>query len=98
VLLPALRPIRAFGRGEAPACKRPGIELNYLAAPPFLIKNGASHCMIDPHTKLAEVLDRAQEYLDLAIKARDRGEREFYERILKLYIRIAEEFEALIDR
>jgi hypothetical protein len=74
-----------------------GIELNDLAAPPFLIKAEHSYWMIDPHTKLAEVLDRAQEYLDLAIKARDRGEREFYERILKLYFRIAEECEAWID-
>ena len=53
--------------------------------------------MIDPHAQMAEALDRAQEYLDLAIKARDRGEREFYERILKLYFRIAEECEAWID-
>ena len=53
--------------------------------------------MIDPHAQMAEALDRAQKYLDLAIKARDRGEREFYERILKLYIRMAEECEAWID-
>jgi hypothetical protein len=51
----------------------------------------------DPHAKLAEVLHAAQEYLDLAVNARDRGEREFYGRILELYIRIAREFEALID-
>jgi hypothetical protein len=42
-------------------------------------------------------LDHAQEYLDLALKAQDRGEREFYERICELYMRIAQEFEALID-
>jgi hypothetical protein len=52
--------------------------------------------MIDPHAKLVEALDHAQEYLDLAIKAQDRGEREFYERICD-YMRIAQEFEALID-
>jgi hypothetical protein len=33
--------------------------------------------MIDPKAKLVEVLDNAQEFLDLAIKSRDRGEREF---------------------
>jgi chaperonin cofactor prefoldin len=47
--------------------------------------------MIDPHAKLVEALDHAQEYLDLAIKAQDRGEREFYERICELYMRIAQE-------
>jgi hypothetical protein len=30
--------------------------------------------MIDPHAKLVEALEHAQEYLDLAIKAQDRGE------------------------
>jgi hypothetical protein len=53
--------------------------------------------MIDPHAKLAEVLHAAQEYLDLAVNARDRSEREFYGRILELYIRIAREFEAVLD-
>jgi hypothetical protein len=53
--------------------------------------------MIDPRLQMAEALDRAQKYLDLAIKARNRAEREFYERMLKLYIRIAEECEAWID-
>ena len=43
-----------------------------------------------------EVLDSAQEYFDLAIKSRDRGEREFFERIVELYVKIAEELEALI--
>jgi hypothetical protein len=32
----------------------------------------------------------------LAIRSRDRGEREAYERIVELYVRIAEEIEALI--
>jgi chaperonin cofactor prefoldin len=53
--------------------------------------------MIDIRAKLVDALDHAQEYLDLAIKAQDRGEREFYERICELYMRIAQEFEALID-
>ena len=52
--------------------------------------------VIDPRTKLAEVLDSAQEYLDLAIKSKDRGEREFFERIVELHVKIAEELEALI--
>jgi hypothetical protein len=54
--------------------------------------------MIDPHAKLAEVLHTAQEYLDLAVDARDRSQREFYGRVLELYLRIAREFEALIDQ
>ena len=33
--------------------------------------------VFEPRTKLVEVLDSAQEYLDLAIKSKDRGEREF---------------------
>ncbi len=33
---------------------------------------------------------RAQEYLDFAIKSKDRGEWEFYERIVELYMRIAQ--------
>jgi hypothetical protein len=53
--------------------------------------------MIDPQAKLAEVLHAAQEYLDLAVNARDRGEREFYARVLELYLGIAREFEALLD-
>ena len=52
--------------------------------------------VFDPRTKLAEVLDSAQEYLDLAIKSKDRGEREFFERIVELYVKIADELEALI--
>ena len=54
--------------------------------------------MIDPKAKLIDVLGNAQEYLDLATKSEDRGEREFCERIVKLYIKIAQELEAMIDR
>jgi hypothetical protein len=52
--------------------------------------------MIDPKAKLLAVLDHAEEYRVLAIKSRDRGERERYERIVELYVRIAEELEALM--
>ena len=54
--------------------------------------------MIDPKIKLVEVLDRAQEYLDLAIKTNDRREREFCERIWELYMEIARELYTLIDK
>ena len=53
--------------------------------------------MIDPKPKLIAALGNAQEYIDLAIGAKDRREREFYERIAELYIKIAHELEALID-
>ena len=53
--------------------------------------------MIDPKPKLIAALGNAQEYLDLATSAKDRGEREFYERIAKLYIKIAQELEALVE-
>jgi hypothetical protein len=53
--------------------------------------------MIDPKAKLLTVLDQAEGYRGLAIRARDRGEREAYERIVELYVAIAEELEALID-
>jgi chaperonin cofactor prefoldin len=52
--------------------------------------------VFDPRTKLVDALDSAQEYLDLAIKSKDRGEREFFERIVELYVKIADELEALI--
>jgi hypothetical protein len=54
--------------------------------------------MIAPEAQLLAVLDRAEEYRGLAIRARDRNERESYERIVELYVEIAEELEALIDR
>ena len=53
--------------------------------------------MIDPKAKLIAVLDNAEEYRVLAIRAKDRGERESYERIVELYVEIAEQLEALID-
>jgi hypothetical protein len=53
--------------------------------------------MIDPEAKLLVVLDNAEEYRGLAIRAKDRGQRESYERIVELYVEIAEELEALID-
>jgi hypothetical protein len=53
--------------------------------------------MVDPKAKALAVLDNAEEYRGLAIRARDRGERECYERIVELYVEIAEELEALID-
>jgi hypothetical protein len=54
--------------------------------------------MIAPEAKLLAVLDHAEEYRGFAIRAGDRGERESYERIVELYVEIAEELEALIDR
>jgi hypothetical protein len=63
--------------------------------------------MIDPKAKLIDILGNAQEYLDLATKSTDRGERELYERIVAprelyerivaLYLKIAQELETLID-
>jgi hypothetical protein len=53
--------------------------------------------MIDPGAKLLAVLDKAEEYRGLAIRAKDRRERESYVRIVELYVEIAEELEALID-
>ena len=54
--------------------------------------------MIDPKAKLLAVLDTAEKYRGLAMRAKDRGEREAYERIVELYVEIAEELEWLIDR
>jgi hypothetical protein len=53
--------------------------------------------MIDPKPKLITALGNAQEYLDLATSAKDRGEREFYERLAGLYLKIARELEALVE-
>jgi hypothetical protein len=53
--------------------------------------------IIDPSAKLLAVLDRAEEYRGLATRAKGRGEREVYQRIVELYVEIAEELEALID-
>jgi hypothetical protein len=52
--------------------------------------------LIDPKGKLLAA-HRAEEYRGLAIRAKDRGEREVYERIVALYVEIAEELETLID-
>jgi hypothetical protein len=52
--------------------------------------------MIDPKPKLIAALGDAQEYLDLAVSAQDRGERESYERIAELYLKIAQELEVMI--
>jgi hypothetical protein len=51
--------------------------------------------MIDPKPRLIAALGNVQEYLDLATSAQDRGEREFYKRIAKLYLKIAQELEAM---
>jgi hypothetical protein len=51
--------------------------------------------MIDPKLRLIAVLGNVQEYLDLAASTKDRGEREFYERIAQLYLKIAQELEAM---
>ena len=40
--------------------------------------------------RLRRAYGRAHEYLDLAIKSKDRGERQFYERIVELDMRIAQ--------
>jgi len=54
--------------------------------------------LIDPEAKLADVLRQAQQYLDLAVRAEDRDEREVYKRIVELYLRIANELESVSDR
>jgi hypothetical protein len=60
-------------------------------------QHGSAAMMIDPSAKLLAVLDHAEEYRGLATRAKDRGEREIYERIVELYVEIAEELEVLID-
>jgi hypothetical protein len=52
--------------------------------------------MMDTRAKLVEAFGHVQEYLDLALKAQDCGEREFHERICEPYMRIAREFGAPI--
>jgi hypothetical protein len=44
------------------------------------------------------VLDTAEKYRGLAMRAKDRGERKANERIVELYVEIAEALETLIDR
>jgi hypothetical protein len=53
--------------------------------------------MIDHKAKLIAVLDAAEIFRGLAMRAKDRGEREAYERVVELYVLIAEELEALMD-
>ena len=53
--------------------------------------------MIDPGARLLAVLDKAEEYRGLAIRAKDCRERRCYVRIVELYVEIAEELDALID-
>ena len=72
--------------------------MNNHEVPSFLTEMTESIAMmIAPEAKLLAVLDHAEEYHGLAIRAKDRGERESYERIVELYVEIAEELEALID-
>jgi hypothetical protein len=52
---------------------------------------------VDVEAKLLAVLDQAEIYRVLAIKSRNRGERECYENIVELYVRIAEQLEAIIE-
>jgi len=52
---------------------------------------------VDLRAKLLAVLDQAEGYRVLAIRSRDRGQRESYERIVELYVSIGEELEAMID-
>ena len=49
------------------------------------------------NAKLLAVLEQAEGYRSLAMSAKDRGERDCYERIVELYVNIAEELETLID-
>ena len=77
-----------------------GLEksLNNHEIPSFLTEMTESIAMmIDPGAKLLAVLDKAEEYRGLAMRAKDRRERECYVRIVELYVEIAEELEALID-
>jgi hypothetical protein len=53
--------------------------------------------MFNPRVKLAEALAEAESYMDLVIKSRDRGEREFFERMVQRYLAIAIELEDMID-
>ena len=48
--------------------------------------------------RLAEVLGHAQEYLDCAVRAKEKDEREFYKQIVELYLSIAHELEGMSDR
>ena len=52
---------------------------------------------VDLKARLLAVLDQAEGYRVLAMRSRNRGERESYENIVGLYVRIAEQLEAMID-
>jgi hypothetical protein len=52
---------------------------------------------VDLKAKLLAVLDQAEGYRVLAIRSRDSGERESYEHIVELYVRITEELETTLD-
>jgi hypothetical protein len=52
---------------------------------------------VDLKARLLAVLDQAEGYRVLAMRSRNRGERESYENIVELYVRIAEQLEAMID-
>jgi hypothetical protein len=52
--------------------------------------------IIDHKAKLLATLDHAEDYRGLAVRAQDRREREVYERIVELYVMIAEELEKLV--
>jgi hypothetical protein len=54
--------------------------------------------MIDPNAKLVEVLRHAGEYLDRAVYAKESEEREFYKRIVELYLGIAHKLESMSGR
>jgi hypothetical protein len=60
--------------------------------------DGAIAVLINPKGTLLAVFDHAEEYRMLAMRSQDRGERKSYERIVELYVAIAEELEVLIDR
>jgi hypothetical protein len=49
--------------------------------------------IIDFKAKMLAALDQAEDYRGLVARARDRGEREAYERIVDHYVMIAEELE-----
>jgi hypothetical protein len=52
--------------------------------------------MIDPKAKLIDIL--AMRRNTLISRRTDRGERELYERIVALYLKIAQELETLINK
>jgi hypothetical protein len=54
--------------------------------------------MIDPETKVADVLCHAEEFLSLATQTTDNRDRELYERIVELYLKIGRELEVISDR